>query len=74
MAGVVRAREGQKIRTLVVLGERGNGTEFLGILGQGRVTTGWVDDPVQIQDGIIQRRRQDIGRQEGRAGRVNKCA
>ena len=43
------------------------------MLGQGRVTPGWADDPVRSQDGRILRGRRDIGRQEGRAGRVNKC-
>ena len=30
MENPVRAREGRKSRTLMVLGERGEGTEFLG--------------------------------------------
>ena len=48
---MVRAREGQKSQTLVVSGERGEGTEFLDMLGRGRVKPGWADDIVQSKDG-----------------------
>ena len=33
----------------------------LGMLGQRQVKTGWTDDPVRRQDGIIHPGSQDIG-------------
>ena len=40
----MRVREGRKIRTLVVTGERGG---VLGMLIQVRVMPRWADDPVR---------------------------
>ena len=47
LEGLVRVREVQKSRTLVVLGERGEGAEFLGMMVQGQVTPGLADYPVR---------------------------
>ena len=57
----------------MVLGERGEDTEFLGMLGQGHMTPSWEDYPVWRQDGRRRRGRRDIGWKEGREGRINKC-
>ena len=58
---------------MVVTGEGGEEGAFIGMLGQGLVTPGWADDPMRMQDGRRQWGRWDIRRQEGIAGRVNKC-
>ena len=47
----MREREGQKIQTLVVTGEGGDGGGVIGMLGRRRVTPGWADNPVRRQDG-----------------------
>ena len=43
------------------------------MMGRVQISPGWADDPVWRQDSRIRWGRLDIGQQEGRVGRANKC-
>ena len=64
------AREERKTRALVVTSDGREGEVFSGMLGRIRVTPGWADNPVRIQDGRIRLGRQEIGWHEEKVGRV----
>ena len=67
---MLRAREENKCRALVVTGEEREGDVFFGMLGRRGVTPGWEDDLVRRQDGRRRLGRQEIRWQEGRVERV----
>ena len=54
IAGVVRAKGGRKSPDLVVTSEGGAGDRvFIGMMGRGRGTPLWADNPVLSQGGKI---------------------